>query len=712
MASSIDQDAALARAAFLRGDFETANYHANVSVSHDPADLDIRCLRAKSAIELAIWPEALSDIRHLIAERPHDPQFRDLLALYWLRIGNAHKASGESNSAIAAYRQAAQSAPTQVDACFHLGSLLMETGNPREALPLLAAVARYRSDDADAALKLAEAELACGALQNAARRLLEWQSRLDSGAARRNGSVLLLRARCDDAATALAVRVAQEGADAWAWCWHFAVHMRAKGDLKASRTVLAALRDAQTEPVLRMRAELGLALGLPAAYASAADLSSVRAQFEQNLRAFVTEYSAEKIRLIAPTPDKLCWDNFFLTYQGKNDLPLQALFGHWLSGCLAVLLPEFATAPRPSARVRPRLVMISSYFHECTVGWYFASWVETLARRNWELILVHTSLDRDALTERLARSAHGEVTLCGTLAENARAVRELAADMVLYPELGMDRDVFALAALRLAPHQVCAWGHPVTSGLPTMDVFLSCAEMEPANAREHYTERVMTLPTLGTRYLSPGIPPTMTRQQMGLPEQRTLYLVPQTLYKLHPDTDSILVEIVRRDPAALFVLFELSSPSPVLRVHERLMRALAQVSAEPRRHLHWFAECSRENYLHINLACDVMIDGLHWSGGNTSLDALHCGLPVVTCPGPFMRGRQSAAMLRALDCSELIAQSPEELAQIAVSVARDSQLRARLVARIREHLPGLTQSDAPLEALDRALREILTGPAS
>ena len=534
----------------------------------------------------------------------------------------------------------------------------------------------------------------------------------DFDPAKRSGAEFLLRARCDDEATSLAVRIAWEEPDAWAWCWYFAVHMRAKGDLAASRAVLTALRDAQTDSALRMRAELGLALGLPATYASAGDLRIVRAQFEENLAAFVNKYAVEKIRLIAPAPDKLCWDNFFLTYQGENDLPLQSRFGHWLSDCLAGLLPEFATAPTPPARARPRLAMVSSYFHACTIGWYFTSWVETLARRNWELILVHAGLDRDGLTERLARSAHGELTLCGTLAENASALRDLAADIILYPEMGMDRDVIALAALRLAPRQVCAWGHPVTSGLPTMDVFLSCAEMEPANAPEHYTERLITLPALGTRYLSPDIPPAMTRRQMGLPELRTLYLVPQTLYKLHPDTDSILVDIVCRDPAALFVLFELSSPSPVIRVHERLMRALSQASSEPQRHVHWFAECSRDNYLRINLACDVMVDGLHWSGGNTSLDALHCGLPVVTCPGPFMRGRQSAAMLRALDCPELIAQSPQELARIAVSVARDSQLRGKLVARIRERLPGLTQSEAPLDALDRALRGILADAAS
>ena len=75
-----------------------------------------------------------------------------------------------------------------------------------------------------------------------------------------------------------------------------------------------------------------------------------------------------------------------------------------------------------------------------------------------------------------------------------------------------------------------------------------------------------------------------------------------------------------------------------------------------------------------------------------------------------MRARQSAAMLRALDCAELIVHSPEALAHMAVTVAHDSQLRTSLVARIRAHLPGLTQSDAPLKALNRALQDILIDP--
>jgi CRISPR-associated protein Csy1 len=62
----------------------------------------------------------------------------------------------------------------------------------------------------------------------------------------------------------------------------------------------------------------------------------------------------------------------------------------------------------------------------------------------------------------------------------------------------------------------------------------------------------------------------------------------------------------------------------------------------------WLPGCDRERYLQINMSCDVMLDSLYFSGGNTSLDAFLAGLPVLSSEGKFMRGRQTAAMLRRL----------------------------------------------------------------
>jgi predicted O-linked N-acetylglucosamine transferase (SPINDLY family) len=77
-----------------------------------------------------------------------------------------------------------------------------------------------------------------------------------------------------------------------------------------------------------------------------------------------------------------------------------------------------------------------------------------------------------------------------------------------------------------------------------------------------------------------------------------------------------------------------------------------------------------------------MIDTLHWSGGNSSLDALACGLPVVTLPGAFMRGRQSAGMLDLLGVPELIAADRSAYLGLAARLAGDEVWRRELAARI------------------------------
>jgi len=565
--------------------------------------------------------------------------------------------------------------------------------------------------ETEAAIRLAHAEMSRGAIENGARILLTIQPTVQ-GEAARHCAELLIRARRHDEATSLAERIANEQPDSWRWVRTFAGHMRAKGDLSSSRRVLSAYSNAHAcEPVARMRSDRALLLGLPSAYADSESLREIRSDFMRRLQIFVDDYPPRKLVEMHARPNDVVWDNFLLAYQGGDDRHAQSLFGDWLASGLAALLPNFSDAPSVPKRSRPRIAFVSSQLHECTVGWYFAAWIEHLSQNGWEVMLVRTpGSHRDALTDRLVSVADGDIACDGGLEENATRIRDLACDVLVYPELGMDGHLLALAALRLAHLQVCAWGHPVTSGLPTIDAFISCSAMEPPNAPGHYREQLILLPGIGTRFSSPPMPPPLSARELGIPEGRTPYLVPQALYKLHPDCDGILVEIVRRDPSALLVLFELKSPSPVLLVRDRLHQALRQVVADPQRHLFWIPECGRSDYLRINSACSVMIDTLHWSGGNATLDALRSGLPVVTCPGEFMRSRQSSAMLRMLACEELIATSPQGLAEIAVSIAHDPKRREDVVARIRGNLRSLVDSDAALRALDTALRERVEAP--
>jgi predicted O-linked N-acetylglucosamine transferase (SPINDLY family) len=700
-------DLRAAQIAFANDDFADAFARAGHALARFPDSAEARLIRINSALKLERWVDAIPHLESLLAVQPDHAKLKKTLSFCWLRIGNVYKAEAIVDAASHAYRKAIDADADSQDARFNLGVLLLENNRASEAIVQLRRLIDAAPADSAAALKLAEAYVATGENAAAVAVLDSLAARPSSRERSQQCCKLLLQAGARNSAKLLAQRVIEEHAEAGAWGREFCRLLRADGDVPGSRDLLDILRRRTQDPAEWLRLDLACALGLPPSYPDATTLKATREEFLLRLDGFVAAYPAARIAAIAPPPDALLWDNFYLAYQGEDDREPQSRFGDWLSSSLRTFTPA---VEQPSLRAAPRLriAVVSSRLHECTVGSYFSSWIEHLSTCGWELILVHVGAYRDSLTERLAKSAHAELTLNGDIVENAHKLREIGANLILYPELGMDYRTLALAAQRLAPHQVCAWGHPVTTGLPTIDVFVSCTEMEPVGAPTHYRERLLTLPGLGTRYPSPEIPPAAKRAALGLPIKGALYLVPQSLFKLHPDNDAVFVDIAQRDAEAVLIFFTGIEGGPLRAFRERLLRAFQAAGVAMESHVLFLPIRSRSEYLRVNLACDVMVDSLHWSGGNTSLDALHAGLPVVTSPGRFMRGRQSMAMLQRLDCAELVADSPQQLAALAVEIAHDHSHRDALSARIRRNLPALAQSDEPLHALDAALKSIVT----
>src|SRR5208282_698753 len=102
--------------------------------------------------------------------------------------------------------------------------------------------------------------------------------------------------------------------------------------------------------------------------------------------------------------------------------------------------------------------------------------------------------------------------------------------------------------------QCVTWGHPVTTGLGSLDYFVSSELFENAEADAQYRETLVRLK--GMPYFSYRPPPPVPRDRayFTLPEDAHLYGCPQSLFKLHPDFDCILGDILRRDPAGILVL--------------------------------------------------------------------------------------------------------------------------------------------------------------
>jgi predicted O-linked N-acetylglucosamine transferase (SPINDLY family) len=205
----------------------------------------------------------------------------------------------------------------------------------------------------------------------------------------------------------------------------------------------------------------------------------------------------------------------------------------------------------------------------------------------------------------------------------------------------MDALTYTLAFSRMAPVQCTTWGHPVTTGSPTMDYFVSSELLELPEADGHYTEKLIRLPTLGTYYYRPKITgPAKTRRDFGLDSKRPIYLCPQTLFKFHPEYDAVLAGILARDPDGELVLMEGRSANWTSLLKQRFARTMPNVANRIR----WLPALPNQDFLQLLALANVVLDPIHFGGGNTSYEALAVGTPVVTLPGYYLRSRITRAL--------------------------------------------------------------------
>ena len=559
----------------------------------------------------------------------------------WNNLGNAERALGHADAAERAFERATRADPAYALAHANLGALRRERGDdPGAEAALARALAR------DPGQRVALLALA--------------------GLRRQHGDL-------DAAATLYAEAAARDPRDANA--------RLLLGQTLAERDDLPAARSAYDEARARdpalLRAALGRALSLPMVPADAAAAVAARKGYVDGLDELERTLPARAAPLSpGRAQDEIRWTNFLLAYQGEDDRVLQARYGDLVHRVATARAPQHAEARSRGRGPRMRVAFVSSFFRDGTAGRYFESWVTDLARERFEVDVYALNVAVDTLTARLRDRADGFHAVPRVRpSELAPRLRDAAYDAIVYPELGMDATTFALAALRLAPLQCAGWGHPVTTGLPTIDVFFTSAAMEPPDGATHYRERLVPLPGLGTRYAAPPAPDEAPRAALGLPEDVPLLLCPQSLFKLHPDDDRLFARVLAAAPRARLVIFEGRHRTLTATYVARLASACEAAGVTLPGRLHVLPICDHADYLRINRACDAMLDPLHWSGGNTSLDAIASGLPIVTRPGRFMRGRQSAGMLAHVGLPDLVAADEDDYVARAVRFASDAGAR-------------------------------------
>lgn len=378
-------------------------------------------------------------------------------------------------------------------------------------------------------------------------------------------------------------------------------------------------------------------------------------------------------------------------------------------GDLVESLARRATGVLPEATPRPddgrlRIGVCSAFIRHHTVTKLFGAMVEALDPREFEVSLFDLGDQPDEITARwrgLASHCHDRP---GGLRDWADAVLARDLDLLVYPEVGMHSATCGLAALRLAPVQAMLWGHPVTSGLSTMDWMLSAAAMEPTDGHGHYRERLHALPNLGTCYAPPTTKP-VPPPELAARGEAVLGFMPQMVQKLSPAFDRALARIAAGAPMLRLMMTPHYQPEPVAAYRRRLATAFAACGVDLDARVLLCRRVSQAEWLAMAADADFGLDSFRWSGGNTSLEMFWYDTPIVTLPGALMRSRHTLAMLERMELPQLVAGDADDYVRIAVELATSADFRAEMRGLIRERKHRLYDDRAVVDAFIAFCRE-------
>jgi predicted O-linked N-acetylglucosamine transferase (SPINDLY family) len=379
---------------------------------------------------------------------------------------------------------------------------------------------------------------------------------------------------------------------------------------------------------------------------------------------------------------------------------------------MAVRYPQASCAPPPRGSAPIRVGIVSGYFRKHS-NWKIPikGWLSQLDRQRFELFGYYTGVEQDLETTAAAALCDRFVRGPRTLPGWRNTILHDAPHVLVYPEVGMDMLSAQLAAQRLARVQCNSWGHPVSSGFPTLDYFLSSDLMEPADGEQHYTERLVKLPNLSIYYEPLNIVPVgIDRAALRLRSTAVVYWCGQALFKYLPQHDAIYPSIAQEVSDCQFA-FIVNHKAPRITdlFRERLETAFSAFGLEWHNHCVFLPRLGEHAFIAVFGLCDVFLDSIGWSGCNTTLESLAHNLPIVTLEGQLMRGRHSAAVLRMMGMTETIVKTVSEYVGIASRLGREPSWRAEITHRIGKNKHRIYRDrDCILgleEFLEKATRE-------
>lgn len=658
----------------------------------------------------ALTHEGLGDINEAIKYYQDSILINPKLVDSYYNLGNIYQRQNRLEDALLIYRQAQETNPRHYGSYLNIGNIFFQQGNYEDAIAVyqqglekeqnkdlfynLALAYQKQGNSSLATLNFAHSAYHGQKYQDA---IELYQKYLKNNQGREE--VYLFLAKCYEnmGLSQDVIKIYEEGIKLYSdYILFYQRLIFFVQHLFGPETAINLVKKFSSEQPNNLALKMESQKILPIVYQSTEEIEFYRERFTRLLDSLIaqTDFNSSE-QMKEAHSSAIFRSNFYLQYQQKDDLELQCKYGDYMSRVMAYNYPQFAqplslkkiecdrTVPLRDRKIRIGYASDRLCFH--TVAKLFFGWLKNHDKSRFEIYAYHLGNDIDPMTNSI--KLHSDVfrNLTGSVEEICQIIKEDELDILVFLDIGMYPQTASVASLRLAPIQCMTWGHPITSGLPTIDYFLSSELMETEDAQKFYREKLITLPKISICFSKPSFPSTPeSRGDFGLSSEFIIYLCCQSLFKYLPCYDYLFPRIAQKVSNAQFVFLSNSSQKVTEIFQIRLKEIFAKFNLNYKDFVTFLPRTkTHHQYLSLNLISDIYLDSLGWSGGCTTLEAIACNLPVVTCPGKFMRGRHSYAILKMLGVTETIANTEEEYINIAVKLGLVQTWREEIKDKIR-----------------------------
>jgi protein O-GlcNAc transferase len=332
---------------------------------------------------------------------------------------------------------------------------------------------------------------------------------------------------------------------------------------------------------------------------------------------------------------------------------------------------------------RLRIGYVSPDYREHPVTYFLEPILAAHDHERFEIFCYADVPHPDAVTQRLQGYADSWRSLVGLSdAEAARVIREDEISILIDLAGHTAGNRLLALARKPAPIQVSYLGYLGTTGLATIDYYLTDDHADPTGVTdEHYQERLIRLPECGFCY-RPGPTPEISPEPPALRSGHLTFGCLNNPAKLTEEVLFLWSRVMTFVPGSQ--LFLASGGSQL--VEERIRSGLGRLGISIGRLRFAGRSASRHDYLKLYYSIDIALDPFPYNGVTTTCDALWMGVPVISLTGVTNVSRQGVRFLRNVDLAELLASSPGDYVRIAADLARDMPKLTALHGHLRERM--------------------------